>query len=108
MNQADLGIYQGDDFAAVVIVNNGGSTVDLTTYTITAQIRRDVADNSPAVACEMDIEVDGNQILLSLDHDATAQLSGDYVWDLQLVDPTGKVDTILAGGVCVTQEVTRT
>jgi hypothetical protein len=33
--------------------------------------------------------------------------SGLYVWDLQLTAPDGAVETILAGNVQVTQEVTR-
>jgi hypothetical protein len=102
----DLLIYQGDDYVAVVTVN-GGQPVDVIAgYTANAQIRRDFADNADVVA-DMTAIVNSPYITIGLSKDQTVNLSGDYVWDLQITSPTGGATTILRGNVLVTQEVTR-
>ena len=108
-NTANLAIYQGDDYAAVVAISNGGGTLDLTGYAAQAQIRTDYADQGGTVAAEIQITPDWPALTLALDipHDVTATLAGNYVWDLQIVAPDGAITTILAGEVSVTQEVTR-
>lgn len=106
--KANLVLYQGDDYAAVVTVSNGGGSLDLTGYTAQAQIRMGPADSNPQVVVEIDTSVDPpNQIGLTIPSDITGQLSGVYAWDLQVIDPNGVVSTLLAGNVTVTPEVTR-
>jgi hypothetical protein len=106
---ANLAIYQGDDYAAVVTVYDAnGNPLDLTGYTANAQIRRGPADQNPAVAAEMAVLIVlPNQINLSVSHTVTVKLSGRYQWDLQLVTAAGAVTTMLAGTVEVTPEITR-
>lgn len=107
--QADLTLYQGDDWAATVnVLNLDMSPADLTGYTAQAQIRRSVADQDPVVAAELQATVElPNLVLLFLSHAQTTLLAGQYQWDLQLTSPQADIVTILAGGVNVTQEVTR-
>lgn len=108
-SQANLAIYQGDDYAAVVTVSNGSTAPpDLTGYTAESQIRVGPAMYNPTVVVQIDTEVaPPNTINLSIPNGITLQLSGQYVWDLQLTDPTGIKTTILAGNVLVTPDVTR-
>ncbi|HEX4594009.1 MAG TPA: hypothetical protein VH157_07025 [Bryobacteraceae bacterium] len=107
--QADLQLYQGDDWAATVTVLNQDMTpANITGYTAQSQIRRNVADQDPIVAAELQATVQApNSVLLFLSHAQTSLLSGQYQWDLQLTSPANDIVTILAGAVNVTQEVTR-
>jgi hypothetical protein len=106
---ANLVIYQGDDYAAVVTVSDGsGTSPDLTGYTPQAQIRLGPADNNPTVVVEIAASLTlPNTINLSIPRDITTQLSGNYSWDLQLTKPDATIETILAGSVHVALEVTR-
>jgi hypothetical protein len=110
IKQANIALYQGDDWAAQVTVLNADMTpADLTGYTAQAQIRAGVADQQPVVAAQMSATVNPpNQVLLALTHAQTAPMSGQYVWDLQVTSPGGIITTLLAGSVGVSQEVTRT
>lgn len=105
----DLSVYQGDDYAARVIVTNpDGTDADLTGYVAKAQIRRDVADIAVDVEAEFVCTIDPpNVIAISLANTDTAALSGSLRWDLQLTSSAGMVTTIVAGAVAVTPEVTR-
>jgi hypothetical protein len=108
-SKANLAIYQGDDYAAVVTVSNGGADPpDLTGYIAQAQIRDSPADAETLVAVEIGVAIaPPNFINLLIRSDVTVNLSGRYVWDLQLTDPLGFITTILAGDVFITPEVTR-
>jgi hypothetical protein len=106
---ANLAIYQGDDYAAIVTVNDGsGTSPDLTGYTPQAQIRLGPADTNSIVVVEIAATLNlPNTINLSIPRSITTQLSGGYSWDLQLIKPDATIETILAGKVQVTLEVTR-
>ena len=111
MNQCDLEIYEGDDFAAWVTVLNyaDGSPANLAGYTAQAQIRTGSADQSPAVSAELLATVVApNFISLYLAAAETLLLSSlYYVWDLQLITDQAMTYTIMAGNVTITSEVTR-
>jgi|SRR5215472_4163949 len=109
MNSASINIYQGDDYAAIVSLTADGTSdpADLTGYTATAQIRADYADNAPVVVTTFDIQILGSDVYLSLTHDVTATLKGNYRWDLQMIAPDGTYTTPIYGKVTVLQEVTR-
>jgi hypothetical protein len=110
-SRADIALYQGDDYSALVFVLQGdGSAADLTGYTPQAQIRRNVADSTPEIAAEFTAvlaDAVTGQISLSLTHAVTLMLTGRYIWDLQITGGDGIVTTVLAGSVSVRQEVTR-
>ena len=108
-SSANIAIYQGDDYAAVVTVTDGSDTPPaLTGYTAQAQIRVQPADGDCRVVVEMATSFTlPNLINLSIPRDQTVQMSGQYVWSLQLTDPSGAVQTILVGTVLVTRSVTR-
>lgn len=103
-------LYQGDDWAGLVTVNNCDGTVpDLTGYNVNAQIREGPADQSWRIsACFTTAIILPNQISLSLTHRQTSCLRNlDYVWDAQIVSPEGMITTVVSGAVSVTPEVTR-
>jgi len=107
-SQADLSIYQGDDWTGIVtVLNEDGTPADIGTFTAKAQIRRSIADSDPVVVVEIVTVVSSPLINLSIPHAVTATLSGSYVWDLQLTGPTGGITTILKGRAKVDSEVTR-
>jgi hypothetical protein len=109
--QANIAIYQGDDWAAIVSVLDGsGNAADLTGYIPAAQIRLGPADCYPQVLVEITAAIDATvtgQIDLTIPNATTMLMSGQYDWDLQITDPNGVITTLLAGQVIVTQEITR-
>ena len=106
--RADLYIYQGDDYTALVTVMSDASTpADITGYTAQAQIREDVADNVAEVAVDIVTDVFSPYISLKIPSSVTVNLCGAYVWDLQVTDPGGLITTLLSGAALVTAEVTR-
>ena len=111
-SNANLQIYQGDDYAAVVTVTSADPTVPpsqvLAGYTAQAQIRQDVADVASTVLVEIGTSVSSPNITLSIPHAQTVPLTGQTMrWDLQVKSPAGIVTTLLAGFVRVQNEVTR-
>lgn len=107
--EANIRIYQGDDYAAdVTVLNVDDTPADLTGYTAQSQIRISLADKSAAPVAEFLTTIAGNVITILLSHDQTKLLDkSTYVWDLQIIDPTNWITTLLAGQVLVTKEVTR-
>lgn len=112
----NLVIYQGDDWAAMIQINDcDGNPVDLTGYTAEAQFREGIADQTWHVAakllCALVPAAPGavpNQISISLrSHQTTRLREPGYRWDLQLISPDGIITTILAGEVKMLYEVTR-
>jgi len=110
-NRADLQIYQGDDYSAVVMVTNTLPPDQIIAgYSAQAQIRTDCADCDPDVTVEIGCSVQTPYVYLTISKSDTLKLSdqdNDYVWDLEITSPGGIVTTILAGKVKVTHEVTR-
>lgn len=110
-SQADLAIYQGDDYAGLVQVYDGTSTIpaNLTGYSARAQVRFGPADQYPQPAVLITTAVDGpaGTVSLAIPAAQTSTLVGNYQWDLELIQPDGNVQTVLAGKVVVTKEVTR-
>lgn len=109
MTNADLVVYQGDDFTGVVSVMDAtDAPADLTGYTAKAQIRKNVADREPAIAVEITATVMlPNLVILSIPNAETQALNGTYVWDVQIVSAAGVITTLLYGKVKLFLEVTR-
>lgn len=103
-------IYQGDDWAGLLTVNNcDGTPADLANYNVNAQIREGTADQQWRIAaCFLPAIILPNQISLSLTHRQTECLRNiNYRWDCQIVSPDGVITTVVAGRVNVTHEITR-
>jgi hypothetical protein len=108
----DLKIYRGDTYYGPLItlpdLSPFGGPVDLTTATVTAQVREneDAAGALAEFAVSM-IDPALRQIRLRLTPTQTAAIAVDKtVWDMQVSD-SGWVGTPLAGKVKAAGEVTR-
>jgi predicted ABC-class ATPase len=108
----DFTIEQGATFEQRFILKRLGVLLDLTGYSARMQLRQAV--ESAAIALELTTE--NARIELTpegtmrwiVDAVTTAALPRTgYVYDTELVDPTGKVDRIFEGKVTISAEVTR-
>jgi hypothetical protein len=111
-SNANLHLYQGDDYSAQVTVTSSDPSVPpaqiLAGYTAQAQIRQDYADWSSTVIVEIGATVESPNITLSIPHVQTQGLAGNGMrWDLQVTAPDGAITTLIAGMVIVQSEVTR-
>lgn len=107
---ADLSIVRGDDFRVIITLSTDGDPFDLTGYTPLAQIRPSTSVAAPLTA-EFDATVEtpatDGIITLELDHDTTAALTTNGVWDMQITDGSGWVTTVVSGTVTIVPDVTR-
>jgi hypothetical protein len=105
-----LSLYRGDTCSvALRLWADTAETdpVDLAGVTITAQVR--LTADSTTVVATFEVTVDGNTVLLLLPPAVTAVLPPKGVYDVQLdwnSDGT-LIQTVLAGEVTVTADVTR-
>jgi len=107
--QADLQVFQGDDYqGAVSVLDSAGNPVDLTGFTAQAQIRIMPAQYWPLVAADITCDILlPNTVNLYIPSTVTVNLYCTYIWDLQLTDANGIVSTILSGNVYTELDVTR-
>lgn len=99
--------YQrGDTVAEPITILEAGSPADLTERVYRAQLRKRVNTASSLV---FDITIDDpltGEMVLRLDHDQTALLSGTYFWDLEQ-DIGGVVRTLIRGEFVFDPDTTR-
>jgi len=109
VTNADINVYQGDDWAGVVtVLDANDSPANLTGYTPAAQVRLNpgtpvLVEMLAAVAADPTTGV----INLAMTSSDTAPLSCNYLWDMQVTDNAGVVTTLISGRVLVTQDITR-
>ena len=104
----DLLLYRGDDFGPWAMAWTQNSVaVDITGYTITAQIR-DSEDGTILASFGVNITsaVNGAFELTLTDAD-TLTMPSSAVWDLQLKSPGGFTRTFAKGKVKTTKDVTK-
>jgi hypothetical protein len=106
--QYNLNCYRGDTHRwRFVLWADAAKTdpVDLTGVTVTAQVR--ATANSTTILTTLATVVSGNQIDVTLPSASSQLLPASAAWDLQLVYPSGDVQTIVAGAVSARADVTR-
>jgi hypothetical protein len=106
--KVNLIIDQGSTFETTVnMTDSNGDLVDLTGYTGAGQIRKHYT-SSNSVNFTVSLGASEGTITLGLSANATANLvSGRYVYDIELTDPSGDVTRVFEGIVTVTPQVTR-
>lgn len=90
------------------VTDDDNNVLDLTDYEGYAQMRKHFSSSN---AVSFDVSLGGNTgvILLSMNAETTGTLTnGRYVYDCEIVSPTGGVTRIVEGIVTVTPQVTRT
>jgi len=103
----NLVVDQGTSFFTSFTVNDdGGSPIDFTGYTGTAQMRK-YYTSSNSISFTVNANNTGG-VTLSLSSNATANLvAGRYVYDVEMVAPANTTSRIVEGIVTVTPQVTR-
>ena len=106
---ANLTVDQGSEFeASVDVIDGDGNAVDLSAFTYHGQIRKTY---NSLTAVDFDIELDINQLYtlnISLSAaQSNAMKAGRYVYDVEVVSPSGTVTRVLEGQVELTPSVTR-
>lgn len=101
---------QGSTFQLDVTVTDPatGLQLDLTGYTARSQARSAYTDADPAFNFTCSTPDASGLIVLSLTDEATALIpKGVYVYDLEVLAPTGNVYKIIKGKIRVTPEATK-
>ena len=103
----DLAVYQGDDFGplTLTVTNPDGSAANLTGATFKAQIRS--APGAATVLASFTTSVATNVITLTMAATDTLTLPAGAAWDCQMTTSAGKVQTLAAGQVKTTADVSR-
>jgi hypothetical protein len=110
ISEADLYVYQGDDFSARITLLDGvtGDPVDLSGYGARVQFRLSHAQWGAQVIIEPTCGISlPNYVDMYISAADTEQLWCTYKWGLHLIAPNGVVTTVLRGSVFVINDVTR-
>jgi hypothetical protein len=106
------GVRAGDTNDMQVTIISGGTPMDLTGVTVSAQARELSTDETPAITATVTVtDAAGGVVVVLWDgDDVRGVLAGagrwDGVWDLQ-VDNAGDVTTVAAGTFEAVMDVTR-
>ena len=103
----DIEIYRGATSKKDARYKINDSPVDLTDYTVRAQIRPQ--ENSETLTAEITCEVTAEQglIEMSLGPEETVAIApGTYFWDLKITDEAGEADVDIYGKAVVKGRVT--
>jgi hypothetical protein len=106
----DFSHYRGDTLdIAFKVWQDVAHTIpaDFSSAVVTAQVRS--TTETADIAGEFDVSTSGNTIRLTLDPKQTRELSGPYVFDVE-VDWDGTdtdVQTVVAGALAIAQDVSR-
>mgnify|MGYP001295485312 CR=1 FL=1 len=102
-------IDQGTDFTMTVDVQNAlGNALDLTGYTIAAQIRKTYGSSNVTAVFTTSHNGAGGQVTMSLPDATTTSIdSGRYVYDLMITSGAGEKTRVIEGQATVTPGVTR-
>ena len=102
-------IDQGTDFTMTVDVQNAlGNALDLTGYTIAAQIRKTYGSSNVTAVFTTAHNGANGQVTMSLPDATTAAIeSGRYVYDLMIESGAGEKTRVIEGQATVTPGVTR-
>ena len=106
---SNIFIDQGSDFSLTVDVQNAlGNALDLSGYTIAAQIRKTYSSSNASATFTTSHNGANGQVVLQLTDAVTAALeSGRYVYDLNITSGAGDKTRVVEGQAIVTPGVTR-
>lgn len=108
--QIDYEIWQGDTWTPGTItakVNN--QVIDFTGYAAKMEIRNAISNEviltltSPSSGIAL---TDQGIITLSMTSTQTNSLNGQYIYDLQVISPTGNIRTYIFGSITVLLDIT--
>ena len=102
-------IEQGTTFSRVLTLQENGSAMNLTGYSVASQMRSTHDSSSIAATLTGTVSnASSGQITLSLTNTQTSAIEeAIYVYDVEITSGAGSVTRILEGNITVTPEVTR-
>ena len=102
-------IEQGTTFSRVLTLQENGSAMNLTGYSVASQMRSTHDSSSIAATITGTVSnASSGQITLSLTNTQTSAIEeAIYVYDVEITSGAGAVTRILEGNITVTPEVTR-
>ena len=102
-------IDQGTDFTMTVDVQNAlGNALDLTGYTIAAQMRKTYGSSNVTAVFTTAHNGANGQVTMTLPDATTSAIeSGRYVYDLMITSGSGDKTRVVEGQATVTPGVTR-
>jgi len=112
--QLDIAIEQGADYQNLFyVVDSSGNPVNITGAIVAMQIRTEIGSPSALVTLttqDRSIEINGTQGTIALsglnEVITTALSAGVYVYDIKMLDTTGKTTRLFQGTAAVSPEVT--
>ena len=107
---SNIYIDQGSDFETTIsLTDSNGDILDLTGYTVLAQIRKTYGSTTLAGTFTTALVANTGQLTLTLADTITAAMgSGRYVYDVLLTDSSGDKTRVLEGQTILTPGVSRT
>ena len=106
----DIVIDQGADFALSIALSEDGSAINLSTHTVSAQLRPTPSSNTLTATFTCNISDAANGVFtMKLGYATTANIAaGKYYYDTEIYNSSSNTITRLIQGVArVTQNVTR-
>jgi hypothetical protein len=105
--KANIIIDQGSDFSnEILLTDDDGIPLDLSSYTVTSQIRKWYGSSN---SVNFNANVINGAVVLTLNADSTSSLSaGRYLYDVLLINPSNTITRVVEGIVTVNPSVTRT
>ena len=106
---SNIFIDQGSDFSLTVDVQNAlGNALDLTGYTIAAQMRKTYGSTNASATFSTSHNGAYGQVVMQLTDSVTQALdAGRYVYDLNITSGAGDKTRVVEGQAIVTPGVTR-
>lgn len=105
----DLRLYRGDYVEMLITMKDSTSAImNLTGYTAAAKIKSDYEDITPfSFTVTIVAPATNGKIRIYLPTSVSKTIPpGDYIWDFEVINPSGDARTYLAGDVVVYDEVT--
>lgn len=106
-------LVRGDDWTINLTITSAGAVVDVTGYTFYFTLKSDIDANDPGElqVTALPSGADATNGIVNIDVPAattTTLTPQTYNYDVQQIDNTGNVRTLLIGKVKVVKDVTRT
>lgn len=106
---ANLYIDQGSNFTSTVTVEDSNDNlVNITNYTTRGQVRKSYSASTATNFTTTITDATNGEFTIALSRTQTGALkAGRYVYDVEVISPTGVVTRVVEGQVTVTARVTQ-
>lgn len=104
--KANIVLDQGTTFSSTIeLLDQNDEALDVSAYTARGQMRKHYSSTN---SVSFSTSLSNGSLVISLTANQTANIiSGRYVYDLELINPSSQVTRILEGIITVTPEVTK-